>query len=102
MPSTVTATRLGKNKSVARAAPMSTAGPTSIDVMTVNHLLGVTPDDISVVPRTVRVALSGGTPQPVLVSYSATQAIFHLPSLDGGASGGDFDVVIERTHSFVR
>lgn len=103
MPATVNMTVLGRNKAVARATSMSTAGASSIDVLTLNHGLGVTPDIVyCATPRTIRAVASTGTPQPVLRSYNATQAIFELPVVNGAACAGDWDFVVERTHTIVR
>lgn len=102
MPATVSATVLGKHKSVVRATPVSTAGASSIDVLTVNHGLGASPDQIVTLLRTIRAIASTGLPGLVCRSWDATAVIFALPVSDAGAVAADFDVVCEVTHSTVR
>lgn len=102
MPATVNATLLGKNKSVVRATTASTAGATSVDVLTVNHGIGASPDQIVTACRTIRAVVSTGTPALILDSWDATVATFRLPAVNAGAAAADFDIVFERTHSIVR
>lgn len=99
---TVSATALGKNKSVVRAQGVSTAGATSIEVLTVNHGLGASPDTITTLLRTINAVVSTGTPALVCVSWSATAAVFHLPVVNAGAVNAQFDIVLQRTHSIVK
>lgn len=103
MPQTVTAVRQGPGKRFSRAAAaaMSTAGATSIDVLTVSHGLGRSPTHVLIVPRTVNVVPSGGVPVAVVDSWNASQVTIRLPAQDGGASAVQIDVVCVAEHSFV-
>lgn len=102
MAATINATVLGKRKSVVRATPASTAGPTSIEVLTVNHGLGASPDQIVTQLRTIGAVVSTGVPGLVLQSWDATRAIFTQPVVNAGAVNAQYDIVLEATHSIVR
>lgn len=99
MPATITAVRLGKRSSVVRATSACSAGATSIDVLTVNHGLGVCPDILVPVLRSIRSVVSTGTPALTLRTWDATSAIFALPVADAGLTQADYDIIFQAIHS---
>lgn len=104
MPQTVSATQLGTLKSIARNAGVSNANATtSLDVLTVAHGLGASPDIITAVLRTVVVSASAGYPNLALRSWDASQAIFDFPAGNGATDfAAKFDIICEVTHSLVK
>lgn len=105
MPVTVAASQiLGRSSNVVKATAqvLSTAGVSSVDTLTINHGLGITPDTITIQPRSVISTASGGTPQLQIQSYDATRVVAALPALDGAAVRASFDVTIAATHTRVR
>lgn len=97
---TVTATLLGTYRSKVTAVGMSSATG-SVDILTIPHLLGTTPDEVRPVIRSVVNAASGGVPQVAVVSYNGSQAVLHLPPAPV-ATNVILDVVCEYTHSIAR
>lgn len=96
-------TLLGTLQSIARAVAMSTAGATSIDVLTVNHGLGASPDKVIPVIRSVTAVASAGQGiQAVAVSWNASTATIHLPAAHNGAVEANIDVICEIVHSLVK
>lgn len=104
MVATISATLLGTFKSIARALLVcNQVGTTSNDTLTVAHQLGVCPDLIYPVLRSVITATSGDAPFMALRSWNASQAIFDCGSSNGtGAMGATFDVISELTQSIAR
>jgi len=92
-------TALGVNKKVARGVPLSNAGATSLDVLTLNHNIGATPDSIQAVPVTIRSTVSGTGVNAVVLSRGATTATVLMRSM--AAANVDWDFVVERTHSLI-
>ena len=97
-----TATKLGKRVSAARGVGVSTAGPTSTDVLTVNHGLGASPDRFTVTPRSIVAVVSTGTPALYLRSWNASVAVFDVPAINAGAVAAQFDIICEKIHSLVK
>lgn len=97
MPQTVSSTLLGTFQSIARAAAVCNGnGTTSVDVLTVAHQLGVCPDKIYPILRSVVAAASGDVLEIALRSWNASQAIFDAISTNGaGAQAAQFDIVAE-------
>lgn len=104
MPQTVSSTLLGTFKSIARAAIVCNAnGTTSLDVLTVAHQLGVCPDVMQAVLRSVIANTSGNAPGLALRSWDASQVIFDSPAGNGaGVVYARFDIICELTHSIQR
>jgi len=104
MPQTVSSTLLGTFQSIARAASVCNAnGTTSLDVLTVAHQLGVCPDIMKAVLRSVVTATSGDWPKMALKSWDASQAIFNVvPSNGAGAMQAQFDIITQLIHSTQR
>lgn len=104
MPQTVSSTLLGTFQSIARAAAVCNAnGTTSLDVLTVAHQLGVCPDKVYGILRSVTTNTSGSTPGLALRSWNASQAIFDFPVGNGaGAVVAQFDIVAELVFSMAR
>ncbi len=104
MPATVSATLLGTFQSIVRATIVCNAnGTTSLDVLTVAHQLGVCPDKMYGILRSVVVATSGDAPLLALRAWNASQAIFDVvPSNGAGAEEAIFDIVSEYVHSIAR
>lgn len=104
MPQTVSSVLLGTFQSIARAASVCNANSTtSLDVLTVAHQLGVCPDKMYPILRSVVVNASGGAPNLALRSWNASQAIFDAPAGNGaGALNAQFDIVAELVHSIAR
>ena len=102
MPATVTAVLMGKNSSAVRGQIACSAGATSLDVLTVNHGLGQTPQKITQNLRTINTNASGAGGPLVLLSYNATAALFMLPLAGSTATAATYDIVFERAHSLVR
>lgn len=104
MPQTVTATLLSTYRSVARAAGVSNANATtSVDVLTVAHRLGASPDFVYTVLRSVVVSPSAGYPNLAVRSYDASQVILDFPNGNGATDfAAQFDVICEVTHSIVK
>lgn len=98
MAATVSASVLGKHKSVVRAAPLSAVN----DTLTVNHGLGASPDQIVATLRTIRSVVSTGVPGLICLSWDATAAVFSLPAVNAAGAVSDWDVVCEVTHSVAR
>jgi len=103
MTSTITATKIGTFKSIARAALVSNASGASLDVLTIAHNLGASPDILRAVLRSVITATSFGCPNLALRAWDASQAIFDFPAGPGaGAYGARFDVICEIAHSLTK
>lgn len=104
MTATVSATLLGTFKSIARAVLVcNEVGTTSVDTITLAHRLGVCPDIMTAILRSVIVNTSGGAPGLAVRSWNASQVIFDSPPSNGaGAMGATFDLVSELTHSIFR
>lgn len=103
MTTSFTATNLGVNKAIARSVPMSTAGLTSLDVLTLNHGLGATPDTCLATPVSVVGTPSGGALALILQARGATTVTWALMAGTGvGNTVGNFDIIVERTHSMTR
>jgi len=84
MPQTLTATKIGTFKSIVRSAGVSNAnGTTSLDVLTIAHNLGASPDIMRAVLRSVVTATSFGCPNLALKAWDASQAIFQFPAGPG-------------------
>lgn len=100
---TVTATLLGTYTSKVTAAAMSSATG-SVDILTIPHLLGTTPDYVAPIIRSVVTAPSGGVPNVVVLSYNGSQAVLHLPAggVGGAACNIVLDVVCQYVHSIAR
>jgi hypothetical protein len=95
----VSATVLGHLTSLVRSTPVSTAGATSIEVLTVNHGLGVSPDVIMSQLRTINAVVSTGIPSLVLRSWNASIAIFEQPVVNAGAVNAQYDILCQKVHS---
>lgn len=102
MPASVTSTVLGRNISRAAAAPLSTAGATSIDILTVNHGLTRSPHYVELVPRSVVAQISGGVPAAVVLSWNASVVTVALPSPMGASGAVQVDVIAVFAHSIVQ
>lgn len=101
MTATVSATLLGTYKSIARAVLVcNEVGTTSLDTITVAHQLGVCPDVMQAVLRSVVTNTSGSAPGMALRSWDASQVIFDAAKGNGaGAVGARFDFISEIVHS---
>ncbi len=104
MPATVSSTLLGTFQSIIRATNVCNAnGTTSLDVLTVAHQLGVCPDKMYGILRSVVTATSGDAPLLALRSWNASQGIFDVvPSNGAGAMQAQYDIVAELVHSIAR
>lgn len=107
MPQTVTSTLYsgGTYRSKAAGVVSCNANQTSsLDVITINHMLGTCPDEFRVVLRSVVSSASGGVPTLALQTINASQAVFNSPALMGGAgaSVSIYDVLAEVTTTPVR
>lgn len=97
---TVTATLLGTYTSKVTAVGMSSATG-SVDILTVPHQLGTTPDDVRYVVRSVVNTASVGTPGLNVLSYNGSQAVLQLnPS--PVATNVIVDVICQYVHSIGR
>lgn len=82
MVATVNAALLGTGRkiSVARGIAISTLQASAGgDLVTVNHQLGVCPEQIQWTPRSVVTATSGGVPQVLVLSWDATKVVLCMP-----------------------
>ncbi len=104
MPATVTATLLGTYKSIARATGASNANTTtSLDVITVVHLLGASPDTVNVVLRSVSVSPSSSVVMLAPRTWNASQVVLDLPAAPGATAwSGLFDVICAVEHSIIK
>ncbi len=98
---TVTAVLLGTYRSKVTAQALS-AATGSVDVLTVAHLLGTSPDEVRPIIRSVTTTASSGTPMVQVISYNGSQAVLALPPATGGSTNIQLDVICEFTHSSVR
>lgn len=95
----IAATKSGTHRSRASAG-LSTAGAASIDVLSVYHGLGKSPDDVRATLRSV-ISAPSSPPQLAVASWNASVATIHLVS-QYGAQEANVDVVCEITHSLVK
>jgi len=96
MPATVTATLLGTFSSVTRNAHSSTAGVTSLDVVTIAHALSACPNRIIPVLRSSITGASTAGAFIAVQSWNASQAILvQQIGPGGGAMEQLFDVYTE-------
>ena len=103
MPQTVSGTLLGTFQSIARAVMACSAGPTSLDQITVAHQLGVCPDIMQAILRSSVVNTSGLAAPLSLQSWNASQAVFLMAAPNGaGASQAQYDLVCQLIHSISR
>lgn len=93
----VTATLLGTYKSKLTAQALSSAAG-SVDILTVAHLLGTTPDWAFPITRSASTVASGGTPVLSVVSLNGSQVVLAAPA-SGGAQNMVCDVIIEFIQS---
>ncbi len=96
---TATAVVFGTWKSRVQNLTVSTAGATSLDAVTIVHLLPTTPDYVLPVVRSVIATPSSGPVGLVVDSYNASQAIILVNPDAGGAVRANIDVVCGFFHS---
>lgn len=97
---TITATPLGAYSSKVTAAAMSSAAG-SVDILTIPHGLGTTPDFVYPVLRSVSAIASGGAPVFEVTSYNGSQAVIAMRA-DPVATNAVLDVLIEYRQSISR
>ncbi len=96
-----TAALLGTFISKVTAQALSSAAG-SVDVLTIAHQLGTSPDFVTPVLRSVVNSVSGGAPAFAVLSYNGSQAVIHMPPALSQATNAILDVLCEYKHSIVR
>ncbi len=100
MNATVSGTLLGTFQSIVRAVIVCNQSATSLDTITVAHQLGVCPDIMQAVLRSVITATSGIAPSMALQSWNASQVIFQSINANGaGANGATVDFIAQLIYS---
>lgn len=99
MPISVNAQPLGRFQSRVTAQTVSTS-PASLEVVTVNHGLGRTPDKCRPILRCIRASISS-YPDMVYLQANASVALF-LASSGLGQVNADWDFDCEVVHTMVR
>jgi hypothetical protein len=99
---TVTATKIGSLKSVARAQAVSAGTLGTVDTLTVNHGLGKTPHTITPTVRTLITSPSGDAPAIIVSSFDATRVVLQVSAAGGGNTNVLVDVVVSFEHSIVQ
>lgn len=99
---TVTATLIGTYTSKVTNAAMSSAAG-SVDILTVPHLLGTSPDFVYPFLRTViNSGQSTFVSTPVVLSANGSQALVALPSAGAGSQNVLIDVLCEFKQTIIR
>lgn len=96
---TLTATLIGTYRSRVTAALIS-AATANAETITLVHLLGASPHEIRVIPRSITSAPSSN-PYFCVVSQNASQATIIMAS-GLGAREVNVDIISEVTHSIVQ
>lgn len=99
---TVTATKIGSLKSVARAQAVSAGTPGTVDTLTVNHGLGKTPHTVVPTVRTLVTSPSGDGPVVIVSSFDATKVVLQISAAGGGNTNALVDVLVSFEHSIVQ